>query len=364
MRVSLAEYCQHNGREDLLKEWDAERNAPLTPETVSYSSHKKVWWVCAHGHHWQTNVYSRTSASGGTKCPMCSGRVPIPGVNDLATRRPDLAKEWHPTKNGDLTPRDVLSRSSKKVWWRCEHGHEWEARIKARASGTGCPVCSGRKVVPGENDLATLMPELAKEWHPTKNGDLRPSDVRPGSVVKVWWRCEKGHEWQATVSTRGSGGAGCPVCKSKQVAPGENDLASAMPELAKEWHPTLNGDLTPDQVMVASNARVWWQCPEGHAYQAVIASRTQRGTGCPYCANRKVLPGFNDLATKNPELAREWHPTLNGDLTPQDITPGCSKKVWWQCAEGHVWKTAVYARSGKQHTGCPICAGRSSKRYK
>ncbi|MFR8728608.1 MAG: zinc-ribbon domain-containing protein, partial [Dysosmobacter sp.] len=103
----------------------------------------------------------------------------------------------------------------------------------------------------------------------------------------------------------------------------------------------------------------WWHCEKNHSYQAVIATRTMRGSGCPYCANKRVLPGFNDLATAEPTVAAQWHPTLNGSLTPQMVTAGSRRKVWWQCACGHVWKAAIYPRAGKQRCGCPICAGRT-----
>ena len=111
----------------------------------------------------------------------------------------------------------------------------------------------------------------------------------------------------------------------------------------------------------SSNRSVWWLCEKGHEYKAAVASRTINASGCPYCANRRALPGFNDLATLEPRLATQWHPTLNGALTPQDVTCGSKRKVWWQCAEGHVWKAVVYSRAGVQKTGCPVCAGRVKK---
>ena len=354
MRESLASFCQRNDRADLLREWDSERNLPLIPETVSYGSKKKVWWTCAHGHHWQAAVHTRTGS--GTGCPYCSGRFPIPGENDLATKYPLLAQEWNTEKNGDLTPDQVLPGSHRIVWWRCAHGHQWRAQVKSRVNGSGCPVCTNRTVQSGDNDLATQLPALAKEWHPTKNGALTPKDVVPGSRRKVWWICPKGHEYQAMISSRAQG-SGCPVCAGKKIIPGENDLASQYPAIAKEWHPTKNGTLTPDHIAPASNRKVWWLCPQGHEYQAVVSTRTQRNGGCPYCTNRKVLPGFNDLATKYPEIAAQWHPTMNGSLTPDHVLPGSRKKVWWQCRSGHVWQAVVYSRTGSQRTGCPVCSG-------
>ena len=126
---------------------------------------------------------------------------------------PELAKQWHPTKNGDLTPQDVTAGSGKKAWWKCpDCGGEWEARVCMRRSQrTGCPFCINKKVLPGFNDLATTHPELAKQWHPTKNGELTPRDVVAGSEKKVWWKCEKGHEWETMIVHRASGRQ-CPKC--------------------------------------------------------------------------------------------------------------------------------------------------------
>ena len=117
----------------------------------------------------------------------------------------------------------------------------------------------------------------------------------------------------------------------------------------------------PNNVTAGSNRRVWWQCEKGHSYRAVIAQRVQRGDGCPYCANRKVLPGFNDLATAAPLVAKQWHETLNGALTPEMVTAGSHKKAWWQCSYGHVWKAAIYSRAGVQQCGCPVCAGKTKR---
>lgn len=271
--------------------------------------------------------------------------------------RLELLSQWHSTKNKGLTPETISYGSRKKVWWQCDHGHEWQAMVVSRKSGNGCPVCANQVIVPGENDLATTQPELAKQWHPEKNGHLTPNMVCDGSNKKVWWRCEQGHEWQAVVYSRAIYGHGCPVCAGKQIASGENDFATAYPELAKEWHPTKNGLLRPDEVAVYSNKKVWWICDKDHEYRAAVADRTNQKTGCPYCVGRKVLPGFNDLATVNPDVASQWHPTLNGNLTPDQVTRGCKKRVWWECPEGHVWQAIIFSRTGRKAAGCPVCAG-------
>ena len=114
----------------------------------------------------------------------------------------------------------------------------------------------------------------------------------------------------------------------------------------------------PNQVTPFSNRRAWWICEKGHEYNTVIAHRTQSSSGCPYCSNRKVLAGYNDLATIKPKIAEQWHPALNGELTPQTVTAGSRKKVWWQCSAGHIWRAVIYSRAGPQTCGCPVCAGK------
>ena len=356
MRTSLYDYCREHDLNDLLRQWHPSKNGPLTPKTVTYGSKRRVWWRCEHGHEWQAAVYTRTGA--GTGCPVCGGKRPCPGENDLASQRPDLAAQWHPAKNRGRTPEEVTLGSHYAAWWVCEHGHEWRAAVKTRVSGCGCPVCANRALIPGENDLAATHPDLARQWHPTKNGVLTPHDVVAGAHRKVWWRCEKGHEWRSLVSSRAQSGAGCPVCAGKVIIPGENDLHTLFPEIAAQWYAEKDGTLTPEQVSPYSNRKVWWRCDMGHPYQAVIGARTMHGSGCPYCANRKVLPGFNDLATMEPKIAAQWHPTLNGSLTPEQVTAGSHRKVWWQCPDGHIWKAVIYSRAGPQKTGCPVCAGR------
>lgn len=143
---------------------------------------------------------------------------------------------------------------------------EWQAMVKSRVAGCGCPVCANRTIQQGDNDFATTHPELAKQWHPTKNGALTPQDVTAGTHRKVWWMCEKGHEWQAAVFSRTANGAGCPVCAGKVIAPGENDLRTIYPSIAREWHPTRSGTRTPGNISPYSNRKVWWVCEKGHPY--------------------------------------------------------------------------------------------------
>ena len=276
----------------------------------------------------------------------------------LSVTHPEIAAEWHPTKN-DKTPAEAVAGSAKKYWWKCPEGpdHEWEATVDKRTyQGSGCPFCAGRQVS-DTNSLATQYPEIAAQWHSTKN-DKTPAEVVAGSNKKYWWICPEGqdHEWEASLSNRTAKKSGCPFCVGQKLSV-TNSLAEKHPDIAAEWHPTKN-DKTPAEVVAGSNKKYWWKCPEGpdHEWEATVVSRTNQGSGCPFCAGKQVSD-TNSLATQYPEIAAEWHPTRNGDLTPADVVAGSDKKVWWKCPNGpdHEWQVSVDNRSrGK---GCPFCAG-------
>ena len=208
--------------------------------------------------------------------------------NSLAKKYPDIAGEWHPTKNGNLDPLNVYPKSNKTVWWQCSKGHEWKSKINNRVSlRRNCPYCAGQRLIPGQNDLVTTNQKLAAEWHPTKNGSLKPSDVMEASNKRVWWLGQCGHEWDSKINNRSVLGRGCPVCAGKKVVPGFNDLASQRPNLAAEWHPSKNGALLPSQVTKGSNKRVWWLGKCGHEWETAVSQRALQETTCPICARRR-----------------------------------------------------------------------------
>ena len=199
----------------------------------------------------------------------------------LARERPDLVAEWHRTKNLPLTPRDVTAGMETYVWWKCPKGpdHVWMAKVLARAyRGSGCPFCANRRVG-AKSSLAVLAPRFAKEWHESKNGSVRPTDVVPGSGKKAWWRCKFGHEWQTTIVQRTKVATGCPWCSGRRVTP-DRTLAVIAPAVAKTWHPTKNGVLKPSDVASGTGKKVWWLCKRGHEWRADVNGRARRGAGC------------------------------------------------------------------------------------
>jgi hypothetical protein len=304
------------------------------PNEVAAGTHKRVPWVCAEGDRWMATVSNRTVHNSG--CPFCSGLIARTGANDLATTHPDLAAQavgWDPTI--------VKAGSGKKVRWRCINSHEWEATPNNRRNGSGCPVCSGRQVFLGYNDLASTRPDLAIEadgWDPELALD--------GSHKLVSWKCRDGHSWQARIYSRAQQGSGCPYCFGRKATPGKNDLATTHPDIAREAH-----GWDPTQVKSGSAKIVSWRCSLGHTWTTAILIRV-RGYSCPTCDGKKVFKGFNDLGTVNPKLAAEaegWDPstvTATSILTRQ-----------WRCPKGHLWKTGISQRTQRGHS-CPVCSNR------
>ena len=134
---------------------------------------------------------------------------------------------------------------------------------------------------------------------------------------------------------------------------------SSYPHLAKEWHPTKNGEFTPKDFTKNIRKKVWWLCPKNHSYESYIRYRTEGRNSCPYCSNRKACED-NNLQLLFPETAKDWHPTKNVALTSKDVVPGSGQKAWWLCSKGHSYDALVKDRTRKQTRGCPFCSGRRS----
>lgn len=359
---------------ELILDWDYDNNDVL-PSEVTWKSHWKVAWKChICGHQWQAIISNRSNLHRG--CPEC-GKIKLGHSKHISSllkngslidNYPEIAKEWHPTKNGTLLPSEVAAGSTKKVWWLGECGHEYEATVGNRTNRkSGCPYCSGHKVIIGETDLQTKFPDIAEDWNYEKNGDLKSTDISASSSIRVWWKCKKcGYEWDSTVGNRTSLGRGCPECGKllqfvtyrKNRVSKVGSLADTNPELAKEWHPTKNS-LTPYDVSAGCSDKVWWLLPYDDPntgkhfdfeWEASIASRNS-GIGCPFLAGR-CWTGYNDIVTTNPELLKHWDYSKNYVL-PESLTKGGHEKVWWICDFGHSFKSGVASQCKK--FSCPVC---------
>lgn len=280
-----------------------------------------------------------------------------PTIEEVTKRQWSLLKKrWHSQNTVPLEKTTIGSHV--KFWWLCprNQNHKWQARITTiikgldRVSG-GCPFCRGLKAN-HSNCLLTTHPELATQWHP--ENCLKPTDITAGCNKKAIWMCDHGHKWLATIASRKQGN-GCPYC-SKKLVDHSNCLSITHPELAKQWHPANNPNITPDEVVAGSGIKVWWKCPadDDHEWKTSVNKRTL-GRGCPYCAGQKVVKS-TCLSTLYPHISAEWHPVKNGTTLPSTISPGSHKKYWWQCNifPTHEWLSTVKNRT-KNGNGCPFC---------
>lgn len=268
----------------------------------------------------------------------------------LAYRFPELAKEWHPTKNGDLTPFDITCGSGKKVWWFGECGHEWDDTVSHRTEGRACPYCSNHRILLGCNNLFATNPELETQWDFEKNESIDPSKITNGSHKNVWWKCTKGHSFQRTIREQVKG-IECPNCSNKKLLPGFNDITITHPQLLKFWDYEKN-DKDPHNVLFNGTDKYWWKFECGHERYATCKA-VEKFPQCIYCYGQNVLSGYNDFATKQPELLEEWDYSKN-TLDPTQIGEFSNKYAYWICKKcNHKWKAIISSRSSGR--GCPQC---------
>ena len=275
-----------------------------------------------------------------------------------------MLAQWDEKRNGPLKPSDVSRCDPARVWWRGECGHSWQLSVRARAfSDAGCPYCGRRLTLEGFNSAECLDAGILHLWHPTKNVDLKPSQVSDRTAKRIWLQCPTcGYEWRESLRGTRKGSRKCPSChggRGHYLAKGSNDLGSKRPDVARQLDPELNGGLRAEDLHAHAGAMVWWRGSCGHVWREKVSMRSMRvDDGCPYCRNRKLLRGFNDLATAHPELVAEWDWGLNGDLRPDGIVSGSARRVWWRCGHGHAWRISAYNRTGGADRGCPYCGDR------
>jgi hypothetical protein len=280
-RLISNDNCLATTHPDLVREWDHKMNKNTTPYNLCHGSIKKVYWKCKNNHKWVASPFQRTV--NNVDCPIC---------NSVGFKYKELFNEWNVEKNKSLSPFDLSCGSGRRVWWKCDQGHEWITAVVNRTGGTGCPYCSGVKVTE-TTSLSSLFPHLSNEWNYEKNGEITPDHVMPSSNKKLWWKCSRGHEWDATPNSRTSKNNGCPYCSNKRVNI-ENCLITTQPNLAKEWHPTRNIGITPFDITAGANKKVWWQCDKGHEWETTPNNRTS-GSGCPIC-NKETQTSFPEQA--------------------------------------------------------------------
>jgi len=383
----------------ILAQWDYTKNIGLNPSDFKPSSKKKVWWLCSIRstedctdsckHEWPATIKNRCGLNRG--CPYCSGKK-VCVHKSISKTDPDIASQWHPTENEPLT-KDAISRgSSRDIVWLCPNTscefkcqHKWTTTVANRCGlGRGCPYCSNpAKKVCIHNSIVHRKPELVSQWHLTKNVGLNPSDYSIGSNVNIWWQCPnyESHIWPTSIVSRiRSDGTitSCAFCINQRTDD-TNCLSTTHPELAKQWHPTNNGDLTASMITAGYSKKVWWLCPElstkdctidecKHEWDALVNNRTIHGIGCPVCSAKGIsrrLCKHRYIDYTHPKIASQFHPSKNDDLMVNTILSGSPEPVWWLCdkrstpdcmdACKHEWTTSPANRIGNERC-CPFCS--------
>ena len=293
--------------------------------------------------------------------------------NSVGVVYPELIPEWDTEKNAGVDAFSFSAHNGKKVWWKCQKGHYWYASINSRTQRKlGCPYCAGQRTIIGDNDLETWCktnnPSLLSEWDQARN-EISPAEYQKTSNKTVWWICVKGHSWQASIANRVHG-TGCPVCNNgRNVSNAGKSLydwciSNNQEQLLAEWDEEKNDGKTPKDYSYGSHAKVWWKCSKGHSWQAVLKSR-RYNHGCPFCSPtyKKVTTGINDLVTwcnanHRDFILNEWNYEKNGTLTPEIVSKGSHKRVWWKCQAGHEWEAEIKSRTQTHGNTCPYCKKR------
>lgn len=336
----------------VLGDFDTEKNTPFSEsDVVLGSTHRKYWWVCPGQRHSYLSYPSDRFERKGRQCPYCAGKKVLSGFNDLMTTHPELAAEWHPTRNGNITPDTVKYSVRDKYWWLGKCGHEWESTVLNRSIGNGCYQCLGRRKATSQG-LLKEDEKLFSELHPTKNKELEVHTLKRFSVTNVWWLGSCGHEWKTSPRNR-SMGHGCHYCSGNSLLKGFNDAKTRYPHL-EEYYLTERNQVAFDDISHGSRRLFWWrggQC--GHVYKQSV--RDRHYYGCPYCSGKKVLAGFNDLATLHPLLAQEYS-NVHNDIVVTERHHGSAELVTWHCAAdgNHLWEASVSNRT-LLNSGCPHC---------
>ena len=286
----------------------------------------------------------------------------------LSDVHPEIGERW--SVENTLSPHEITR--GKKFQGRnyvchftCPEGHSWQ--LSARrvfTRGITCPRCSPRgKLLIGENDLESHcvknnLQGILHEWDEGMNGELSPGSIYYASTEKIWWRCSRGHSWQGQVRSRlpRRGKNTMTQCRKCSLSPkallhGES-LTITHEELVEQWHPEKNAH-GPEVYSSGSRVKAWWRCEAGHSWEAEIHSRAVNGNGCPHCGNKSVLPGYNDLLSRDPTLAGEISPGNN--FPPSEVMATSTMELLWRCSScGGEWMASPHWRSlGWQR--CPSC---------
>jgi hypothetical protein len=370
-RKYLKDYHQN-----LISEFDVEGNEGVDPGSLYSRSPGSYSWICRNANEPHTYMAKVGARIKGHSCSFCAGIDILPGFNDWMTLEPLDNLLWNYEKNLDedgnqVDPMTLGLDNRKQYKWTCVTGnHERivsiSSAVQGKRLGKECRICAGYKCVEGVNDAFTLYPTLRSRLHSSLNKGVNLGSIHPGSRdVSLVWACENNHTWERSFPEELKS-KGCGKCGGKELWEGHNDLLSQHPELATEIAYDLNANLegfvqvSPEKLHKNSGLDSWWRCAKhGHTWKTKAEKRTRGETGCPFCSDRRVWPGFNDLWTKRPDLVDEIDFDKHPGLDPKKLLWVSHDEINWRCAEEHRWPARLHLRSSNSNrkpTGCPSCA--------
>lgn len=344
-------------RKDIVDQWSCKND--FLPEEVYYNTTSPVLWECPTCSGTYAFPVS-DKREGNVSCPYCNGRRVLSGFNEIPSW---LIKEY--SLKNEVPISEYPVNSVHKVLWTCPTCHgDYLYRICDREIGDdSCPYCRHKKILSGFNSFADTDPDLAKEWS-SDNPDL-PSEYMKSSWYRALWTCPTCHgNYFYRICDRELDDDSCPYCRNLKVLPGFNSLPDLAPELVNEWS-SENPDL-PSEYLRSSRHKALWTCPICHGdYQYRICDRELDDKSCPYCCDKKILPGYNSFKVRHPEEMEEWDELANFLLVdPNYILSSYNKAVWWICSKGHKYSMSpnlkLYYRIRTQEP-CPFCKGRRRK---
>lgn len=362
--------------QQLIKEFDVDGNDGVNPERLYSRSTGKYFWFCNKSvirHTYMATVGARIK---GHACPYCAGTEILAGFNDWMTLEPLENLKWDTSKNVDdkgqpVDPTTIGIHNRTMFHWICVTGnHERKISVSSavigKRLGKECRACSGYQVIKGSTDAFSLYPELKKRLHPKLNSSFNIETLHPGNrEIPLTWTCDENHIWERPFADELKS-RGCGKCLGIELWEGKNDLLSQFPDVAAEIASDLNFGIqgyvqdSPDKIHRHSALESWWRCKNhGHTWRTKVEKRTREGTNCPFCSDRRVWSGFNDLWTKRPDLVNEIDFDKHLGLDPKNLLWVSHDTLNWRCSNNHRWPAQLHIRSSnssRKPTGCPDCA--------
>ena len=336
---------------ELVPLFSSEHNeCTLDDITVGQSRTRLFYWICPDCHKdFTAHLFTVIDyiKNGTPICYHCSEDCKID--ESFANQYPEYLS-FH--SNPDIDPHTVTPKSGLITVWKCEYGHEWDDSFREIAqTGPVCDICSGTKIVKGVNTFADHYPEHLPMFSP--NNDFKPDEIFYKSRRWFKWICNICNGEYGGYIHEIINGKECPYCSERLPLPGFNTLAVKYPDIAALW--SVENELTADEVVVNTNLAKWNCSVCNGTYNARIIDIVNGDDDCPYCNDRMILPGYNTLAAKYPDIATLW--SDQNELTADEVRPN-HRSGAWTCPTCHNDYNAEIIDMVNGDADCPYCNDR------